>query len=455
MSDAFTIHNPYDRSVIEKRLHTTADETESMLAAACGYRPPPIHERAAILRRSADKLEAQAETFAERIAREGGKPLTDARTEVARAVWGMRYCASHVADLLAGARYAPGINALFADKTLDAHRSPKGVVLAISAFNHPLNLIVHQAIPAIAVGAPVIIKPSLKTPLSAIALLEVLRACGLPEDAAQIALLDNDAASALAADARLAHLSFIGSEKVGFALKRSLADHVTCTLEHGGAAPALLLPDADFDAAIPKLAKGAMAHAGQVCVSTQRVFVPWAEAASVSRALAEACEAMRHGNPLNDTTEIGPLITPEALSNVHAMVQDAIAHGGKVLCGGEAATQTCYLPTVILDASAQARLSREEVFGPVVAVYGYDDEDDAIARANALPFAFQASLWSRSAERLHTVGSRIKATTLIHNDSTLLRADHMPFGGFERAGFGLGGLGHTMQDYTRERLIIA
>lgn len=453
------ILSPYDRQLIEAiPMHDWAvadaalNEARSVLADRSQW--IPAYRRAEILLAAATRVESDSESFAHLIAREGGKPITDARIEVQRAILGLRYAANHMSEALRGEDIPTGLNAASLGRSLHVTREPIGVVVAISAFNHPLNLVVHQVAPAIAVGCPVIIKPALTTPLTCLKLIEILHECGLPSPWCRALILSNDVAETLATDARVNLLSFIGSAKVGWHLRSKLAAGTRCVLEHGGTAPAILLPYANQDEALPALLKGGLTHAGQVCVSTQRVYLPWAEAGHIARKIGEMAESYVVGNPINDNTQIGPLIHPREVQRVHSTVMQAIAAGGKLMCGGQPISETLYQPTILFDPPADALISREEIFGPVICVYGYDDLDDAIKRANSSRYAFAASVWGRQHDDIRYACERLNASHIMINDATSFRLDWMPFGGRGASGLGVGGLPYTMRDYTQAKMVV-
>ncbi len=414
----------------------------------------PNHRRAELLQKLAKNIEDEAEDFAYLIALEGGKPITDARIEVARAVQGIRYAAGHIGEGLRGEVVENWQNTMSNGRRMVTSRSPIGIVVAISAFNHPLNLIVHQVIPAIAVGAPVIVKPALTTPLTCQKLIRLIDEAGMPEGWCQLVLCSNELAEKLATDPRVAFMSFIGSAKVGWHLRSQLAAGTRCALEHGGNAPVLLLTYANHDAAIPAIVKGGMTHAGQVCVSVQRVYAPWAEVGPFARKLSEAAEQLEVGNPVHDATQVGPLIHPEQVLRVHNWVQDALGRGAKLMCGGQPLSETQYQPTILLDAPDDATVTTEEIFGPVICVYGYDDIDDAIRRANASQYAFQAAVWGREYDAIQHAVDGLDAATVMVNDHTAFRVDWMPFGGRKASGLGVGGIPYTMHDYTQAKLVV-
>ena len=333
-------------------------------------------------------------------------------------------------------------------------REPIGPVVAVSAFNHPLNLIVHQVAPAVAVGCPVIVKPADDTPLSARAFVEILIEAGLPREWCACFPCDIPTAEKLVTDPRVAFFSFIGSAKVGWMLRSKLAPGARCALEHGGVAPVIVDDSADIAAMLPSLIKGGFYHAGQVCVSVQRVYVPRAMALSVADQLAGLASQLVVGNAVEETTEVGPLIRPREVQRVAEWVAEAAKAGGNILCGGEAAGETVYRPTIVLDPPAHVRLSTQEIFGPVVAVYGYDDLDNAISMANALPFAFQASGFTRRLDVATKLIRSLDATAVMINDHTAFRVDWMPFAGRRQSGYGTGGIGYTMHDMTQDKMAV-
>ena len=414
----------------------------------------PAAERIEILRRAADLVAERAEVLALEAAREGGKPLLDSRVEVARAVDGLRACVE-VMRTDHGQEVPMGLNAASAGHVAFTRREPIGVVVAFSAFNHPLNLIVHQAATAIAAGCPVIVKPAETTPLTCFRLVKILHEAGLPPAWCQaLAVSDLAVAGHLAADARLGYFSFIGHADVGWTLRSRLAPGVRCAFEHGGAAPVIVAEDVDLTEVVPALAKGGLYHAGQVCVSVQRVFVEQSIAEAFAKALAERANAMVVGDPTAAETEVGPLIRPQAVKRVTEWVAEAAAGGGRILCGGQALSETCYAPTVIFDPPAQAKVSCQEVFGPVVNVYPYTDLNDAIGRANELPHVFQAAIFTHDLDRALRAYRRLDASAVMVNQHTAFRVDWMPFGGLRHSGLGVGGIAYGMREMQVEKLLV-
>lgn len=414
---------------------------------------PPAHERTAILERAQQLMRQQQDELALLIANEGGKPLIDARVEVARAIDGVGLC---IKELLhpASADVPMDLTAAGAGRLAFTHREPIGPVVAVSAFNHPLNLIVHQVAPAVAVGCPVIVKPADDTPLSAQRFVNILHEAGLDEAWCAFFACDLDTAEKLVTDPRVAFLSFIGSARVGWMLRSKLAPGTRCALEHGGAAPVIVDESADTDTMIPLLAKGGFYHAGQVCVSVQRVFAPPSRVQQIAEALAAQADALVVGDAVEESTEVGPLIRPREVDRVEEWLGEAVSAGARVITGNKRLGETTFAPTVLLDPPDDCRLSTLEIFGPAVAVYSSDSLQDSIRRANALPWAFQASCFTNRLDHALQCVHGLDASAVMVNDHTAFRVDWMPFTGRRQSGYGIGGIGHTMHDMTQEKMAV-
>ena len=455
----YTVEAPFDRSPIARVATADAASVERALETAYGlFRNRdgwlPLARRIEILEGAASLMKARAEPLAVEAAREGGKPLLDSRVEVARAIDSLRLCVEHLrADQ--GEVIPMRVNAGSANRLAFTQGEPIGVVVAVSAFNHPLNLIAHQVGPAVATGCPVIVKPARSTPLSCFRFVEILREAGLPAEWCQALVPEsNELIGRLVADSRVAFLSFIGSAKVGWSLRSKLAPGARCALEHGGVAPVIVAADADLDTAIPLIAKGGYYHAGQVCVSVQRVFVERRLVERFVAALKTAVLKLKSGDPTLASTEVGPLITPAETERIGQWVDEAVAGGAKLVCGGKAISATFYEPTLLVDPPADAKVSTHEVFGPVVCVFAYDEIDEAIARANSLPFAFQAAIFTRSLETALRCYKRIDASAVMVNDHTAFRVDWMPFAGLRQSGYNVGGIPYTMHDMQVRKMMV-
>ena len=413
-----------------------------------------MQRRIEILDTTVRLMREQSEILALEAAREGGKPLVDSRIEVARAIDSIRICVDCMRNGV-GRTVPMDINKASQGKHAFITKEPIGVVVAISAFNHPVNLIAHQVGPAVAAGCPVIVKPASATPLSCFRLVAILRKAGLPDEWCQALLTeDRNSATQLVTDKRVGFLSFIGSAKVGWKLRASLAPGSRCALEHGGVAPVIVVEDADLVMAITKLVKGGFYHAGQVCVSVQRVFVHHSIAQAFAEKLATAAVELRIGDPTLDDVDVGPLISPAEVERVSQWVDEAVAEGAQLLTGGKALSETTYACTVLFDPADSSKVSCDEIFGPVICVYPYSDLDEAIRRANQLPWSFQAAVFSNRMNAAMYVAERLDASAVMLNEHTAFRVDWMPFAGLRQSGLGVGGIPYTYEDMQVEKMIV-
>ena len=455
---SLSVYAPYDQQLLETLPLMPANAVEQALqkATACWQRREnwlPPHQRIRILEQLATLLQEHKTELIEQAVAEGGKPWVDSAAEVDRAINGVHVAIGQLAHMT-GREIPMGLTPSTAHRRAYTYREPIGVVLSISAFNHPVNLTIHQVVPALAVGCPVLIKPAQKTPLSCRKVLDLLAQTDLPPDWCQLLLCDRSLTEKLVQDPRVNFMSFIGSSKVGWHLRSQLAPGTCCALEHGGVAPVIMEADADLDKAIPALLKGAFYHAGQVCVSTQRLFAHQAIANEVRERLREGAAKLVVGDPKDRATEVGPIITPENVQRIDSWVQEAIAGGATCLTGGKSLSETCYAPTVLLNPPSDAKVSTEEVFGPVLCLYTYADRKKAIAQANSLPYTFQAAAFTQNLQAALDCAQHLKATTVMINDHTAFRADWMPFGGREQAGLRMGGIIDSMHDMSCEKLVV-
>lgn len=413
----------------------------------------PTHERAAILHRLAVLVEGQRTEFATLIAREGGKPYTDALVETDRAIDGIR----NAADLLrtrGGFEIPMGLTPASDGRRAWTIKEPIGVVAAISAFNHPLNLIVHQIAPAIATGCPIIAKPAQATPLCCFKLVELVTEAGMPDGWVQTFLPDTrELSEKFATDARAAFLSFIGSAKVGWHLRSILAPGTRCALEHGGVAPVIIDRSADVEAIVEPITKGGYYHAGQVCVSIQRIYVHEDLLQPFVDRFSARVAALRVGDPVLAETEMGPLIAPKEAERVEQWIAEAVAGGARQIGGGRL-SDTTLKPSILIAPPADAKVSSLEIFGPVTCIYPYREIDEAIAAANSLPVAFQASVFALDINIAFDAAERLDASAVMVNDHTAFRTDWMPFAGRRTSGYGVGGIPFTAQEMTAEKMIV-
>ena len=414
----------------------------------------PAYERIAILERAAALMRERAEQLIALAIAEGGKPYLDTKIELNRAISSLQNCIDCIRTEH-GSEVPMQLNVASMNRLAFTHREPIGPVVAVSAFNHPLNLVIHQIGPAIACGCPVIIKPATETPLSAFALVGIMHEAGLPKAWCQaVAVGDLAVAEQLITDPRVAFFSFIGSAKVGWMLRSKLAAGTRCSLEHGGVAPVIVAEDADLDSMLPLLAKGGFYHAGQVCVSVQRVYGHRSIARSIAERLASLAENMKVGDPASDKTDVGPLIRQAEVDRVEAWVNEALQEKATLMTGGKRLSNALYQPTVLLNPSEHSKVSQNEIFGPVICVYDFDEIDDAISRANVLPYAFQAAVATKSIDTALYAYKHLAASTVMINDHTAFRVDWMPFAGLRESGYCTGGIPYTYRAMQIEKMAV-
>lgn len=456
--ETITVTAPFDGSEIEMLDAANPNDVEKALSTAFNLftnksKWLSASQRIDILSKTASLMREQFDELVIIAAGEGGKPLIDSRVEVERAIDGVLNCIECIRTDH-GTEIPMGINPSSEKHMAFTRSEPIGVVVAISAFNHPLNLIIHQVGPAIATGCPVIIKPAEDTPLSCYRFISILREAGLPEEWCQaLVVSDLDVATQLVTDSRVGFFSFIGSANVGWMLRSKLAPGARCALEHGGVAPVIIEADADLVEALPAIAKGGFYHAGQVCVSVQRVYCHKSIVKVVSSNLAKMANKLIVGDPINAETEVGPLIRPLEVQRISKWVNDAIKEGAKLLAGGKV-KGSCYQPTVLLNPSESSMVSTKEIFGPVICIYTYDNMDDAIKKANALPFAFQASIFTKNIDNALHAYKQLNASAVMVNDHTAFRVDWMPFSGLRQSGLGVGGIPHTYHDMQIKKMMV-
>jgi aldehyde dehydrogenase (NAD+) len=457
--ESFEVRNSYDgRHVGTVSVPTDAQVEEAIAAAqavAAEAAALPAYVRADALNHVAAGLSDRSEELARLITAENGKPLKWARGEVARAVSTFRWAAEE-ARRWTGEMQRLDTEAPTTGRLGITRRFPRGPILAIAPFNFPLNLVAHKVAPAIAVGAPVIIKPAPKTPLSALFLGELLAECDLPDGMWSVLPVLNSQAPGMVADPRLPVVSFTGSGPVGWAIQASVPrKHVT--LELGGNAAAVVCPDwsspEDLDVAAARIALFANYQAGQSCISVQRVFADRSVYADLTERVTKAVEALTTGDPSDDATDVGPLIDVEAATRVEQWIAEAVAAGATVLTGGTRDGATV-APTVLVDVPADAKVSCEEVFGPVLVIEAVDGVDAAFARVNDSRYGLQAGVFTRDLPTAFRAHRELEVGGVVIGDVPSYRADQMPYGGVKESGVGREGVRYAMEDYTYERVMV-
>ncbi|MET8529374.1 aldehyde dehydrogenase family protein [Micromonospora sp. NPDC005172] len=455
-----TVHHPYDGRAVGRTTFATDDQVDAAVAAAAGVAAQaaalPAHVRAAALDHVSRRLAERADEVAALITAENGKPVKWARAEVGRAVSTFRWAAEE-ARRFSGELQRLDTDPAAAGRIALVRRVPRGPVLGIAPFNFPpLNLVAHKVAPAIAVGAPIIVKPAPATPLSALLLGELLAETDLPAGMFSVLPLPNDRAGELVADPRLPVVSFTGSGPVGAAIRRQVPEkHVT--LELGGNAAAVLCADwtsaDDLGFAAQRIATFANYQAGQSCIAVQRVYVHHALYADFLPRLVAAVRALRTGDPASELTDVGPMVSEDAAHRVETWVSEAVAAGATVEVGGVRSGAT-YPPTVLTGVPAGAKVVAEEVFGPVLVVTPVADDQAAFAAVNDSAYGLQAGVFTRRLDVAFTAARILEVGGVIVGDVPSYRADQMPYGGVKGSGVGREGLRSAMDDYTEPRVLV-
>ncbi|MDH6128606.1 aldehyde dehydrogenase family protein [Kitasatospora sp. GP82] len=455
----FEVRHSFDGSLVGKVSVPTDAQVEEAVAAAAAAVPvfaaTPAHVRAAALDHVSKRLTERTEEIAQLITAENGKPIKWARGEVGRAVSVFRWAAEE-ARRTNGETMRLDTDPGGVGRFALIRRFPRGAVLGIAPFNFPLNLVAHKVAPAIAVGAPIILKPAPATPLSALVLGEILAETDLPAGSWSVLPVANEKMPALVQDERLPVISFTGSDKVGYQIMDSVPrKHVT--LELGGNAAAVVLADwsseADLDWAATRIAMFSNYQGGQSCISVQRVIAD----ASVYDALVEKVvakvQAQVTGDPKDDAVDVGPLVDENAAKRVESWVEDAVAKGAKVLTGGTREGAT-YAPTVLAELPADAILARAEVFGPVLSLHKVDSTDEAFAAVNDSAFGLQAGVFTHDLQTAFRAQRELEVGGVIIGDAPSFRADQMPYGGVKDSGVGREGVKYAMGDFTYEKVMV-
>ncbi|MCM2349773.1 MAG: aldehyde dehydrogenase family protein [Bacteriovoracaceae bacterium] len=433
---------------IDLILKTTQEAQKEMEA----LRP---FERSRILLEVARELKGQVDFLAQVIASEGGKPLKDAKVEVQRAIATIELCAEETlrltGEVIPMERTPAG-----KDHLAFTMKSPIGAVLAISAFNHPLNLIAHQVGCAIASGNSVVLKPASSTPLSAYFLWEAFQKAQLPKNGLRVVNAPTELVEKLVASSEFHFVTFIGSAKVGWEMRRKIAPGTRISLEHGGQAAAIVREDADLEQAVTALIKGAFYHAGQVCISTQKIFVQEKVFETFLKEFSLKTQKLKVGPATQEDTDVGPLIRAGEVVRIQEWIQEALTSGAKLEMGNKTSGNAHqYLsPTILSQVPREARLMKDEVFGPVVCINSYQEEEELLDYLNSNSYVFESALFTKDLSRALQIASSITTMTFVINNHTAFRVDQMPFGGHGQSGLGIGGVKYAMEEMTRMKQVI-
>jgi acyl-CoA reductase-like NAD-dependent aldehyde dehydrogenase len=450
------IRSPYDDHVIAAVCQATAEDAEEALRAAehafAETRALPAWRRAAILSHMAHRIEREALDLARGIALEAGKPLSAARHEVERAAETFRVAAEEAKriggellplDWTAGNEGRAGL----------LRRFPVGPILGITPFNFPLNLVAHKLAPAIASGNPMVIKPAPQTPLTALRLGEIAVDAGWPRGAISVLPCANDVAAGMLTSPHLRMLTFTGSAEVGWRLK-SMVPRLRCTLELGGNAAMIVHEDADLDQAARAILSGGFTYSGQSCISVQRVFVHKMRWQTLAQKLSEGIEQMVGGDPLDERTQVGPMISAATAERAAGWIEQAVEAGARLITGG--VRKGAHLsPALLAKVPANTPLFQEEIFAPVVFLNTYETFEEAIALVNDSRYGLQAAVFTKDWGRIMQAFRELQVGAVLVNESTAWRAEHMPYGGVKDSGVGREGIRAAIESMTEEKMLVA
>jgi acyl-CoA reductase-like NAD-dependent aldehyde dehydrogenase len=449
------VRSPFDGHAVGETGDATPAEVEGAIAAADAARGAMAalsgDRRRRALSRLLQLVEDRQQEFADLIAGEAGKPIRDARAETRRGLLTLRTAAEEAAriggemmplDVVAGAEGRFGIT----------RRFPLGVIAGVTPFNFPLNLVLHKLAPALAAGNSLVIKASPRTPLTALRLGELALECDLPAGAVNVISGGADPVRRLQSDSRVAMLSFTGSAAVGWALKAS-AGRQRITLELGGNAANIVHYDTDVGHAASRLVAGAFGYAGQSCISVQRVLAHERIYPDLKAMLVERARGLRMGDPMDESTDLGPMIDEAAALRSEEWVREAVSAGASLLCGGRR-HGSFFEPTILENVAPELRICRDEAFAPVLVLAPYREPEEAIAAANAGRYGLQAGLFTRDLNFVLEAFRQLEVGAIILNDVSSYRLDSMPYGGVKDSGFGREGVRYAIESMTELRLLV-
>jgi acyl-CoA reductase-like NAD-dependent aldehyde dehydrogenase len=449
------IRAPYDGTPLAMVFQGTAEHAERAIQSAVqafgSTRRLPAFERQRVLRSIAQYISSHKEEFARTMAQEAGKPLKAARTEVERAVFTFTVAAEETTRI-PGEYLSLDWQQFTSGRWGIVRRFPLGPIAGITPFNFPLNLVAHKVAPAIAAGCPIILKPAPQTPLTAFLLAEAVEQAGLPDGAFNVLPLSNEDAGVLISDDRLKMISFTGSAAVGWEIKRR-AGKKKVVLELGGNAGVIVHSDTDLAWAAERCVTGGFSYAGQTCISVQRILVERSAFKKFTDLLLEGVSRLQVGDPMEESTDLGPLIRERDAIRATEWVQEAVQGGATLLCGGKRHGSVLE-PTVLTGTRPDMKVNCQEIFAPVVTIESYDDFAVALRRINESPYGLQAGVFTRDANRIFQAYDELEVGGVIAGDVPSFRIDHMPYGGVKDSGLGREGLRYAIEEMTEPKLLV-
>ncbi|WP_232695845.1 aldehyde dehydrogenase family protein [Brevibacillus daliensis] len=452
-----TLTSPFTGEAIASVAMADSLDVEEAIQAAKNAAPimakMPAHERASILERAVSIMEERKEELVRLLALEAAKPVKTGRAELARTIQTYRFAASearHIHGETIPLDAAPGGEGRLAFTV----RKPIGVVGAITPFNFPYNLVAHKVGPAIAAGNTVVLKPASQTPLAALMLAEIFEAAGLPAGALNVIPGKGSVVGEqLVKDPRVAAITFTGSPEVGISLKNK-AGLKRVTLELGSNSGLIINHDVELtDALIDRCAFGAFTFSGQVCISVQRIYVHQSKYEEFVQRMKEAAKRLVVGDPLNEATDLSSLIAPKEIGRMEEWVEQAIKMGAEVITGGERLSERLYPPTIVTKVAANANISCQEVFGPMVMIAPFETLDEAITLVNDSRYGLQAGIYTNDIHAAMKAADQLEVGGVMINDFPTFRVDNMPYGGVKESGFGREGIKYAVEEMTEQKLI--
>ena len=453
--DLVEVRAPYDGSVIAQVFQGRRQHAEAAIAAAVKAfgttRRLPAFERQRVLRRVAENIAERKAEFARTLAQEAGKPIKAARSEVERSIFTFTVAAEESTRIYG--EYLPlDWQEYTAGRWGIVRRFPLGPIAGITPFNFPLNLVAHKLAPAIAAGCSMVLKPAPQTPLSALLLAEAVQQAGWPDGALNVLPLSNEDAGLLVSDDRLKMISFTGSAAVGWQIKRN-AGKKKVILELGGNAGVIVHTDADLAYAADRCVAGGFGYAGQTCISVQRILVERSVCAKFTDLMLVGVAKLRTGDPLDESTDLGPLIRESDAVRASDWIQEAVRGGARLLCGGRR-NGPMLEPTVLTGTRPEMKVNCQEIFAPVVTIEPYDDFKDALRQTNNSAYGLQAGIFTRDVKLLFNAYEELEVGGLIAGDVPSFRIDHMPYGGVKDSGLGREGLRYAIEEMTEPKLLV-
>ena len=455
-SETIDVINPYDNSVVDTVPKGTVEDVDRAIASAVRgaevMRKIPGYERFEMLRKAADLMAERTEDFGRTITMEEGKTISEGRGEVGRAVQTISLSGEEAKRLygeVVPLDGAPG----WGGQLGFTLRVPCGVVAAISPFNFPLNLVCHKVGPALAAGNAVVIKPATDTPLSALKLTEVLLEAGVPAEAVQcVTGSGGSIGDALVSDHRVRKITFTGSKEIGEHICKT-AGLKKVTMELGSNSPLIVMPDANMDKVVAATVSSGFSNAGQVCISAQRIIANTKVYDDYLDALKVGVEALSTGDPLEDSVKMGPMVRAGDAERVNGWIKEAVGAGARTVTGGEY-EGAMHQPTILADVKPEMRVSREELFGPAVAVTPFDDIGEAIHMANDSEYGLSAGIFTQDIDWAMKFAREVHSGNLMINSGPQWRADLMPYGGVKDSGMGKEGPKYAVEEMTELKLVV-